>query len=151
MFNIYISDPHFDERSEEEQTAIVLRLYQNALELTSYRSFWHRVRAWARDQQQGVYAAYLRGVERFVVNFVNSSPAYQAIWKRFCQQEPADSRSKPFLPRVLRQHGSPRETLSAEERNQMRRNGEAFHNGLPQILASTREVIELLHSQKPKS
>lgn len=150
MFNIYLSDSHFDERSAEEQTAIVLHLYQNALALTSYRSLWHRVRAWARDRQQEVYAAYLRGVEQFVVDFVNRSPTDQALWKRFHEEEPADTPSKPFLPRVLRLYCTPRETLLAEERKQMRQSGEAFHDSLPKILASTRQVIELLHSQEPK-
>ena len=91
---------NFEELPLEEQALQVMKMYKLALDLTHHRSLWYRLFALAghRDARRG-QLAFAAG-EKAAVTIINSSPRFQAVWRRLCDEEPHHSPVKPFLPRV---------------------------------------------------
>jgi hypothetical protein len=119
---------NLDEFPLEEQALRVMKMYKLALDLTHYRSLWYRLLALAGHHGAQRDQLALAAGEKAAVRMVNSSPAFQAVWRRLCHEEPYHSPAKPFLRRVLRSACTPLPPLSEKQRQRRRNEAWALSN-----------------------
>jgi hypothetical protein len=131
---------NFDELPLEQQALQVMKMYKIALDLTHHRSLWYRLLALAGGREaQRDQLAFAAG-EEAAVRMVNSSPRFQAAWRRLCGEEPDHSPAKPFLPRVLRSTCVPLPPFSEEQRRRRRNEAWALHNQCQNLIDQLNEL-----------
>jgi hypothetical protein len=130
----------FEELPIAGQALRVMEMYKLALDLTHYRSLRYRLLALAghREARRG-QLAFAAG-EKAAVRLVNSSPAFQATWRRLCDEEPPHSPAKPFLPRVLRSTCVPLPPFSDEQRRRRRNEDWALSNQCQNLIDQLNEL-----------